>query len=153
MKRSAAVLALVAALALAVNASAAVYVGTGAEDPKLDVYFGVKKKPGKPRKVRKFTVVRVPTTCSDGSSHRTGDALPIEFPRRMKVVDRRFHGKETFTVKSTRGDYTVTMSVRGKLRRRGLAKGRVAISGPGPRPGVRCSSGQVRWVAARVRKS
>jgi hypothetical protein len=152
VKRSIAPLALVAALALAATASAgSVYVGSGTEDPRVDVYFGVKKKPGKPRKVRRFTAVNIPTTCSDGSTHRTDPALPIEFPRPMKVIERRFAGKERFTVESTKGDWRITMRVTGKLRRGGRARGILKIRGR-PRSDVSCRSGKVPWRAARVEK-
>ena len=152
VKRSIAPLALVAALTLAANAEGAVYSGAGADDPKMSVFFSVKKKPGKPRKVRRFTAFNIAFTCADGSAGRTDPALPIEFPRPMRVEDRRFRGKERFTVESTKGDWRVTMRVAGKLRRGGRANGILKLSGR-PRSDVRCRSGKVPWKATRVERS
>jgi hypothetical protein len=141
------IFSLVLALALPAAAGAAelnsgsVTAAEGAA-PDLSISFTVRSRNGNPKQVKKFVANGIPYTCSNGFSGTTED--PARLGKRMKVNDkRRFHGRAKL------GE--TTMIVRGKIRRKGRARGTVRIFGPAAdAPGVTCDSGAVGW---RVRRN
>jgi hypothetical protein len=136
------------ALALALPASAgAADLNAGAVTaarggaPDLSVSFTVRSRNGKPKQVKKFVANGIPFTCDDGSSGTTTE--PARLGKKMKVNDKRkFHGRNKL------GE--TTMIVRGKIRKKGRARGTVRLFGPeATDPSVQCDSGAVGW---RVRR-
>jgi hypothetical protein len=141
--------ALVLALALPTAATAADSYSTSGEvsasgapaPPSLTVSFTVRTRNNDPIKIKRFKANGIPLTCSDGSTGTTTE--PIRFGRDMKVNDKRkFHGKRRLGPS--------TFVVKGKVRRKGRARGTLRLSGPSAiTPGVTCDSGHVTW---RVRR-
>jgi hypothetical protein len=138
------------ALALALPASAgAADLNAGAVTaarggaPDLSVSFTVRSRNGKPKQVKKFVANGIPFTCDDGSSGTTTE--PARLGKKMKVNDKRkFHGRANIGA-------GVTMKVRGKVRKKGRARGTVRLFGPeATDPTVTCDSGAVGW---RVRRN
>jgi hypothetical protein len=150
MHRTALALTLALALALPAAASASTesYSASGAASasgapppPSLSVSFTVRTLNGKPTKVKRFEANGIPLTCSDGTSGTTTE--PIRFGKDMKVnKKRKFHGKRRLGPS--------TFVVKGKVRRKGRARGTLRLFGPSATtPGVTCDSGHVTW---RVRR-
>jgi hypothetical protein len=146
MKR-AAVCSLALALALPATAdavdlnSSSVTAARGGA-PDLSISFTVRSRNGNPKQVKKFVANGVPFTCDDGSSGTT--TTPARLGKKMKVNDKRkFHGRNKL------GE--TTMIVRGKIRKKGRARGTVRLFGPeATDPSVQCDSGAVGW---RVRRN
>jgi hypothetical protein len=137
------------ALALALPATAsAVDLNSGSVTraqgtaPDLSISFTVRTRNGNPKQVKKFVANGVPYTCTDGTSATTTE--PARLGKRMKVNDKRkFHGRNKL------GE--TTMVVRGKVRKKGRARGTVRLFGPAVNdPSVTCDSGAVGW---RVRRN
>jgi hypothetical protein len=110
--------------------------------PDLTISFTVRTRNGHPKQVKKFVANGIPFTCSDGSSGTT--TTPARLGKKMKVNDkRRFHGRAKLD--------SATLIVRGKVRKKGRARGTVRLFGPeADTPGVTCDSGAVGW---RVRRN
>jgi hypothetical protein len=129
------------ASAAELNSSSITAAQAGA--PDLTVSFTVRTRNGHPKQVKKFAANGIPFTCSDGSSGTT--TTPARLGKKMKVnKKRKFHGRAKLS-----GD--TTMIVRGKVRKKGRARGTVRLFGPEANtPGVTCDSGAVGW---RVRRN
>jgi hypothetical protein len=137
------------ALALALPATAgAVDLNSGSVTrargtaPDLSISFTVRTRNGHPKQVKKFVANGVPYTCTDGTSATTTE--PARLGKKMKVNDKRkFHGRNQLG--------QTTMVVRGKVRKKGRARGTVRLFGPAVNdPSVTCDSGAVGW---RVRRN
>jgi hypothetical protein len=140
-------LALALALPAGANAAADLDSSTAPQArrgtaPDLSISFTVRTRNGNPKQVKKFVANGVPFTCSDGSSGTTTE--PARLGKKMKVNDKRkFHGRAKL------GE--TTMIVRGKIRKKGRARGTVRLFGPeATDPSVTCDSGAVGW---RVRRN
>ena len=114
----------------------------GGGAPDLSISFTVRSRNGNPKQVKRFVANGVPFTCSDGRSGTTTE--PARLGKKMRVNDRRkFHGRAKIGV--------TTMIVRGKIRKKGRARGTVRLFGPEETdPSVTCDSGPVGW---RVRRN
>jgi hypothetical protein len=138
------------ALALALPATAgAVDLNSGSitqaqrgTAPDLSISFTVRTRNGNPKQVKKFVANGVPYTCTDGTVGTTTE--PARLGKKMKVNDKRkFHGRNKLG--------QTTMIVRGKVRKKGRARGTVRLFGPAANnPEVTCDSGAVGW---RVRRN
>lgn len=109
--------------------------------PDLTISFTVRTRNGHPKQVKKFVANGIPFTCSDGSSGTT--TTPARLGKKMKVNDKRkFHGRAKLG--------STTLIVRGKVRKKGRARGTVRLFGPeADTPGVTCDSGAVGWSVRR----
>jgi hypothetical protein len=123
------------------SASSAASASGAPAPPSLSVSFTVRTLNGKPVKIKRFKANGIPLTCSDGTSGTTTE--PIRFGKDMKVnKKRKFHGKRRLGPS--------TFIVKGKVRRKGRARGTLRLSGPSATtPGVTCDSGHLTW---RVRR-